>query len=59
MLIALQELSQQCSRFHTELVAPDITNCEDEMLEFWPETERRVNKLQRTTGPPYGCLLDV
>ncbi|KAK2616567.1 hypothetical protein QQS21_000390 [Conoideocrella luteorostrata] len=53
------ELSHQCSRFRTELKAPNASHCEDEMLIFWDEDERNVKKPRQTIGPPYDFLLEV
>jgi hypothetical protein len=41
------------------MIAPDTSMCDEEMLAFWPEDERKKRKPRRVRGPPYDYLFKV
>ena len=40
-------------------MAPEILNCEDELLEIWPPKQQNVTMGPQVIGPLYCDLLEV
>ncbi|OAQ83625.1 aspartate aminotransferase protein [Purpureocillium lilacinum] len=57
---ALEEkLSQQSSRFETELTTPDVSNCEDKRLEIWHSDDKPTKTPHPAIGPLYIDVVEV
>ncbi|KAJ6445243.1 aspartate aminotransferase [Purpureocillium lavendulum] len=57
---ALEEkLSQQSSRFETELTTPDVSNCEDKRLEIWNSDDKPTKTSHPAIGPLYIDVVEV
>jgi len=54
-----QKLSQQSSRFETELTTPDVSNCEDKRLEIWHSDDKPTKTPHPAIGPLYIDVVEV
>ncbi|PTD02098.1 hypothetical protein FCULG_00012203 [Fusarium culmorum] len=51
-----EKLSEEYSRVQSQIVVPDTSTCNDEMLAFWPEDEPQAAEVPTAPAVEYTCL---